>query len=368
MNSTINAVSLNELTSTGSVALWIGVIIHFFSSIGYLFTSKYAKKEEVFYLYLNIIISSMASTFYLLMALRQCDYITSDGKLIFWGRYAEFLIGTPLLLIDLGLFMGIEISKIFYICGMDIMMIITGWFAVTSSDVISKWIFFIVSFLFYVPIIETLIVSLTINNNTNIDTTTNTPTNKNKIVAAYTLIIWTIYPIVWVLHDGFLIISFDTECILHTLIDILAKDLFGVILLYNHQINTASVYPLQPISQNEDVNTLFPTITNEYYSREYTSPGNSSKTQIGEPNRSVSNLNINNKYRFIRPLSRKNTRRLIPINRNQSTNNIISNQNETIIPIMSTIPNNSNNPNNTNNPNKESYISKIYNKLNIFRI
>lgn len=230
-NSNINNKTVDDqLDQIGLTALWVGVVSHSFSSFAYVIASKRCKESNQIYYYINIIICSIATTCYFLMAMRQSDYIKHDGHLAFWARYLEFLIGTPLLLIDLCMMIRLPSSTMFYICFMDILMIGSGWFATISTSVMSKWIFFILGCIFFYPILDAVLGFTPDLNITN----PNSITSHNRFVILYTAIVWNGYVILWILHDGFEWVSINTECVIHTILDILAKDLFGVILLYNH--------------------------------------------------------------------------------------------------------------------------------------
>ena len=88
--------------------------------------------------------------------------------------------------------------------------------------IVYSWVYF-----FY-PIIDAVLGFTPVlkNNDSN--------SGHNRFVILYTAVVWNGYAILWILHDGFGWVSLDTECVMHTVLDILAKDLFGVVLLYNH--------------------------------------------------------------------------------------------------------------------------------------
>jgi len=225
MNNTLD--HNHELGQPGMVALWVGVVSHSFSAFAYIIASKRGKESHQLYYNINTIICSVASMCYFLMALRQTDYITQEGKLVLWSRYMEFLIGTPLLLIDLCMLIGIPNYTIFYVCFMDILMIGAGWFATISTTTMSKWLLFILGCFFFYPILDT-VLGITPDPK-------NVRSDHNRFVVLYTAVVWNGYVLLWILHDGFGWVSLDTECIMHTVLDILAKDLFGVVLLYEKE-------------------------------------------------------------------------------------------------------------------------------------
>jgi bacteriorhodopsin len=53
-------------------------------------------------------------------------------------------------------------------------------------------------------------------------------------ISMYTIIVWTIYPIVWALGEGTQRISVNTEILLYAILDVLGKALFGGWLLLSH--------------------------------------------------------------------------------------------------------------------------------------
>lgn len=227
----------SQIGQVGVTALWVGVVSHSFSALAYVIASKRCKESNQIYYHINIIICSIATTCYFLMAMRQSDYVTEDGHLVLWARYLEFLIGTPLLLLDLCMIINLPTATMFYICFMDILMIGAGWFATISTTNIAKWGLFILGCIFFYPILDAVLGFTPVlkNNDSN--------SGHNRFVILYTAVVWNGYAILWILHDGFGWVSLDTECVMHTVLDILAKDLFGVVLLYNHIENDRDIPP-----------------------------------------------------------------------------------------------------------------------------
>ena len=59
-------------------------------------------------------------------------------------------------------------------------------------------------------------------------------------IAGYTLILWTLYPIVWGIGDGARKWSVDAEIIAYAVLDVLAKPVFGFWLLFAHSASAAT--------------------------------------------------------------------------------------------------------------------------------
>lgn len=54
-------------------------------------------------------------------------------------------------------------------------------------------------------------------------------------IAGFTLIIWTVYPIIWGIADGSRNMTVDQEIIAYAVLDVLAKPVFGAWLLFTHK-------------------------------------------------------------------------------------------------------------------------------------
>ena len=55
------------------------------------------------------------------------------------------------------------------------------------------------------------------------------------ICSVWTIALWSIYPIAWGLSEGGNVISPDSEAIFYGVLDILAKPVFGTLLIIGHR-------------------------------------------------------------------------------------------------------------------------------------
>ena len=53
-------------------------------------------------------------------------------------------------------------------------------------------------------------------------------------IGGFTIILWTLYPIVWGIADGARLWSVDSEILAYAILDVLAKPVFGFWLLFAH--------------------------------------------------------------------------------------------------------------------------------------
>jgi len=230
----------------------------------------------------------IASLAYLTMALGygytiRCD----DGRQFFYARYIDWAITTPLLLYKCMsyLFQGIELrghqgaeeikdnlipymrncqnyktlkeswntiegfgthtvdemiqGKVpafqkYFIYAMDILMIVAGLIgSLVGGSGSDKWFFFAFSMLCFIPVMYYLCLW-------NEDEYQNPGVQGQKVIYPFkktynqiitlTVFMWMMYPVIWILAEGTSSISAQAEAVCYTVLDVIAKSVFGFIL------------------------------------------------------------------------------------------------------------------------------------------
>jgi len=150
---------------------------------------------------------------------------------VFWARYVDWSLTTPLLLLDLGLLAGMSGGHIVMAIIADLIMVLTGLFAALGEEgTPQKWGWYTIACIAYIFVVWHLVL------NGGANATAKGPKLRTFFVSisAYTLILWTAYPIVWGLADGSRRIGVDGEVIAYAILDVLAKGVFGAWLLITH--------------------------------------------------------------------------------------------------------------------------------------
>jgi len=150
------------------------------------------------------------------------------SRAIWYVRYIDWTITTPLLLLELLLGTGLSGGDIFTILFFDLVMIITGLVgALVRSSY--KWGFFVFGCfaLFYVW--YGLFFSAPRSANA-IGADVRTAYTRGAFFLAF---IWALYPIAWGLSDGGNVISPTSEMIFYGILDILAKPVFCYIHIFS---------------------------------------------------------------------------------------------------------------------------------------
>jgi len=150
---------------------------------------------------------------------------------VYWARYVDWSVTTPLLLLDLALLAGLNGGQIFITIVADIIMILTGLFsAFGSEDTPQKWGWYAIACIAYLVVIWMLVV----HGRGAAQAKGGKVGNFFAAIGGFTLIIWTVYPIIWGIADGSRNMDVDEEIIAYAVLDILAKPIFGAWLLFTH--------------------------------------------------------------------------------------------------------------------------------------
>jgi bacteriorhodopsin len=150
---------------------------------------------------------------------------------VYWARYVDWSLTTPLLLLDLALLAGLNGGHIFIAIVADIIMILTGLFAAFGHEGNgSKWGWYAIACIAYLVIIW----HLAVHGRAEAFAKGNKVAAFYSSIAGFTVLVWTAYPIVWGIADGSRMLSVDSEIIAYAVLDILAKPIFGLWLLVAH--------------------------------------------------------------------------------------------------------------------------------------
>merc|ERR1711871_445905 len=130
------------------------------------------------------------------------------------------------MLLDLCGLAGAGFDTTFLLCALDVLMIVAGVIG-AFIDSSTKYLFFIFGMVVFLPILYFLAFTLKSKANS-------TGAEAAKIfntAGTLTVIAWSAYPVVWVLSEGTNFLSPDVECLVYTILDIIAKSVFGFLII-----------------------------------------------------------------------------------------------------------------------------------------
>jgi len=236
------------VSETGTRTLWVVFIVMVISSAVFAGLSWRVPVSKRLYHVVTTLITVFAAISYFAMAtghgvafntitVRHSNPHVPDTfgevkRQVFWARYVDWSLTTPLLLLDLSLLAGLNGAHILIAIIADIIMILTGLFAAFGSEgTPQKWGWYTIACLSYLVVVW----HLAVNGRAQAQSKGENVAKFFLAIAGFTVIIWTAYPIVWGIADGARIVSVDGEIIAYAVPDILAKPVFGTWLLIMHR-------------------------------------------------------------------------------------------------------------------------------------
>ncbi|GIZ39749.1 hypothetical protein CKM354_000312100 [Cercospora kikuchii] len=234
-------------SETGERTLWVVFVVMLVASIVFSGMAWNVPMSKRLYHVVTTVITITASLSYFAMAtghgvsyhhvvVRESHKHVPDTKTdlyrqVYFARYIDWAITTPLLLLDLALLAGMNGGSITITILADLVMILTGLFAAYGAEgTPQKWGWYAIACIAYLVVIWQLVLY-------------GRPAAAAKggkvgnffaAIGGFTLIIWTVYPIVWGIADGSRNLNVDEEIIAYAVLDILAKPVFGAWLLFTH--------------------------------------------------------------------------------------------------------------------------------------
>jgi len=234
-------------TQTGTRTLWVVFIVMVISSAIFAGLSWTVPLQKRLFHVITTLITIFAALSYFAMAtgagsslhhtvIHESHDTVPDTKheiyrQVFFARYVDWTITTPLLLLDLAILAGLSGVHIVIVLIADVIMILTGLFAAYGHEhTAQKWGWYTIGCIAYLTIVWHLVYH-------GRNTATRRSSGVGKFytaIAGFTIVLWTLYPIVWGIADGSRKLSVNREIIAYAVLDILAKPVFGTWLLITH--------------------------------------------------------------------------------------------------------------------------------------
>lgn len=161
---------------------------------------------------------------------RTAEIVSGNLRQIFYVRYIDWVITTPLLLLDLLLTCGMPTPMIAYTILLNEIMVVTGLVGalVKSSYKWGYYTFGCVAFFF-------VAYSVVIEGRAHARALGADISKVYLICGVWTIGLWFLYPIAWGVSEGGNVIASDSEAVFYSVLDCLAKPVFGALLLWGHR-------------------------------------------------------------------------------------------------------------------------------------
>ena len=232
-----------DITTPGSDWLWAVFSVMAATGLGTMVWSLKVSRGERAFHYLSAAILATASVAYFSMAsdlgatpvrVEFTNYGPNEvnglrpTRSIWYVRYIDWTVTTPLLLLEILLVSGLPLSTVFITIFFDLVMIITGligslvestykWGYYTMGCVAMFYVFWVI----YGPGLKSA-------------SHLGADFKKAYLYSSLVLtILWTLYPVAWGLADGSNTISPNAEMIFYGVLDLLAKPVFALFHLWS---------------------------------------------------------------------------------------------------------------------------------------
>ncbi|KAJ1324512.1 hypothetical protein MN608_10578 [Microdochium nivale] len=244
VNEVVGMASDLEITTHGSNWLFTVCAIMGVSTVAFMGMAFTKPQSERIFHYITAAITCTACIAYFAMGSNlgetpiQAEFLRPNNpqvfaagtREIFYARYIDWVITTPLLLLDLMLTAGMPTSTILATIFADEVMVVTGLIgALTQTSY--KWGFWTFGmFAFFFVVYEILI-----DGRRHANALGGAPKKAFNLAGVWLIGIWFLYPIAWGLCEGGNVIHPDSEAIFYGILDVLAKPGFGFLLIILHK-------------------------------------------------------------------------------------------------------------------------------------
>ncbi|KAK4624296.1 hypothetical protein CLAFUW4_05506 [Fulvia fulva] len=160
---------------------------------------------------------------------REGNGVGGTNREIFYVRYIDWFITTPLLLMDLLLTSGLPWPTILWTVFLDEVMIVTGLVGALVSTRY-KWGFYV----FGCAAMFGVFWNLAFEGRKRANLLGRDIGRTYLLCGVWTLFIWLLYPIAWGISEGGNVIPPDSEAVFYGILDLCAKPFFSIMLIVGH--------------------------------------------------------------------------------------------------------------------------------------
>ena len=197
------------------------------SSRSLLVPARPAQASRIYH-YITLVVTFCAACSYLVMMAGFMESKPLGPYFDFvWVHYADWVVTTPMLLLDLGMLAGMGKPEVFLLYFFDVLMIGSGYgsqLAWTSEGMWPLYIYSCVCELLIMVILMTHLRMLVVEHDGTAEG------HAFQFLSVWTFCVWWTYPVLFLLVR-YELISYDIESVCYSCLDMLAKGIFGFVLV-----------------------------------------------------------------------------------------------------------------------------------------
>jgi len=165
-----------------------------------------------------------------------------NDRIFHYARYLDWLVTTPLLLLDLGGLCRVGLEESMMLVVLDILMVLAGLAGGLSDGLPCFWMW-LLGCVFFLPILYDLLFTFRIKA---AEVGSSVSATYSKLMGL-TVVLWTLYPVVFVFAEYGHAFSDTVEILCYGILDVTAKCVFGFILLTSHDSIKQAMEGYSPI-------------------------------------------------------------------------------------------------------------------------
>ena len=224
-----------EATPVGAltnVTLWVTAVLMGLGAAGIIYQGRGLTSEEgIEHTVISALIPAIAMAMYLGMAtgigIVSIEIAGQGTQEVFWMRYTDWIVTTPLLLLDLALLAKADRTTIGLLLSLDVFMITAGLIGAFKTLPVYRYLWWVVSTGAFLAILWLLLGPLSDIASQDDGRADSFSTLRNLLIG-----LWVIYPVVWLLGvEGFGLIPVGIETVIYALLDLSAKVGFGFLMV-----------------------------------------------------------------------------------------------------------------------------------------
>jgi bacteriorhodopsin len=232
---------------TGERTLWVVFVLMLLVSISFVVLSWTVPVTKRIYHHVTTTIVVIGTLSYFAMAthsgitwhhnvLREVHDTVPDTfkhvlRQVYWVRYLDWVLTTPLLLLNLGILAGLDGASIFTAISGGVVMVLSALFSAFGRRSGTRWGWYAIAIIAYL----TVLFQVFYNGTAFVKAKGAKVSRFYTSIASYTSLVFAAYIVIWAVADGRKILSVDDEIIAYAVLDILAKAGFGFWLLFTYR-------------------------------------------------------------------------------------------------------------------------------------
>lgn len=231
-----DCLSIQEIGTAGGVAMvlvWFCLLV---TGVFMAFKASQAEPGVQKYYYLNAFICACSSYAYFAMFSGMGWETVTGCRQYFYIRHIDWGISCSLIILSLGQLADQDLATTLAVMGSSVGMVYSGYLAAVGLVPLVKWLWFLVGMVLYVPVVYGLLREF---RQTVIDKGHQDRRELFEKVALLTVLVWAMYPLVWILGVGIGAIGVSLENICYAILDLLSKTVFCFLMI--------NVYPYDSV-------------------------------------------------------------------------------------------------------------------------